>query len=455
MKNVALKSKSEIKATEKFSFALVNIGNIPIMTLINSFLLIFYIDVVGLNPIAIVVLFLIARIIDGLNDPIMGYIIDHLPNTKWGRFRPYLIIGSAFCSLNYILLWLGPSMATTGKLIIAYISYLLISITFDLMDIPLNSMIPVMTTTAKDRNSLSGIKGISYLLGTLIISIIAVPIIESFPTPCEGYHFLIILTSIIVFALTLVGTLGIKERVSQPPKKKYRLKDLHVIIKSRPVLASLVANLFSNVALACFTAMAIFFFVYVVGISILYSLALFLFIIGGFFGAIVSTPTANRVGKKTLYIIGLIIFGSLQVLVLFVPLDLLSLIFIIILIGGIGYGIRGAVYYGISADVVDYIDWKQGHRTEGAIASLTSFVTKAAMGIGSALAAYILASTGYVPNVAQSEQAIQGIYFGTFLLPGILTIISGIFFLFAYPLNKEKNQEIIYAISNRKEITSE
>ncbi|MFX0071935.1 MAG: MFS transporter [Candidatus Hermodarchaeota archaeon] len=445
-------SESEINATEKFSFALVNIGNIPIMTLINSFLLIFYVDIVGLNPIAIIALFLISRIIDGLNDPIMGYIIDHLPNTKWGRFRPYLIIGSLFCSLNYVLLWLGPSMATTGKLIIAYISYILISLTFDLMDIPLNSMIPVMSTTTKDRNSLSGIKGISYLLGTLLISIIAVPIIESFPTPREGYHFLIVLTAIIVFVLSLVGTLGIKERVSKPLKEKYRLKDFYIIIKSRPVLASLVANLLSNVGLACFTAMAIFFFIYVVGISILYSLALLLFIVGGFFGAIISTPSANRIGKKTLYIVGLFIFGALQVLIVFIPLSLLSLIFIVILIGGIGYGIRGAVYYGISADVVDYVDWKQGHRTEAAIASLTSFVTKAAMGIGSALAAYILASTGYVPNVAQTEQAIQGIYFGTFLLPGILILISGIFFLLAYPLTRENNQEITFELSKRREI---
>jgi Na+/melibiose symporter-like transporter len=248
-----------------------------------------------------------------------------------------------------------------------------------------------------------------------------------------------------------VGTLGIKERVAKPSKEKYSFKDLYLIIKSKPVLANLVANLISNIALACFNAMVIFFFIYVVGISILYSLALLLFIVGGFIGAIISTPSANRIGKKTLYIAGLFILGALQVLVSFIPLSLLLLIFIIIFIGGIGYGLRGAVYYGISADIVDYIDWKQGHRTEAAIASFTSFITKAAFGVGAALAAYILATTGYIPNVAQSEQAIQGIYFGTFLLPGILILISGIFFLFAYPITKEMNQEITFELSKRRE----
>ena len=447
-------SKSEIKIGEKLSFAFVNIGNIPIMTLISTFLLIFYVDIVGLNLFAIAALFLIARVIDGIDDPISGYIIDHLPNTRWGRFRPYLIIGSLICSLNYILLWLGPSMATTGKLVIAYVSYILIGITFDFMDVPLNSMIPVMTTTIKDRNTLSGIKGLSYIIGILLISVIAVPIIELFTTPRDGYHFLIILTAIIVFGLTLVGTLGIKERVPQLKKEKYHLKDLYKIIGTRPVLASFVKNIFGNVGFACSTAMLIFFVTYVLGSPILYSIAILLFMIGAIIGAIISTPTAHRIGKKTLFVIGSFILGAIQVLILFIPSIQVSFILIALCIGGIGYGIGIAIAYGIAADNVDYVEWKQGYRTEAAIASLNSFVTKASMGIGSALAAFILAVTGYVPNVAQTEQAIQGIYLGTFLLPGLLTIIGAIFFLFTFPLTKEKNQEITLELSKRREISN-
>ncbi len=454
MKNMISNSKSEIKIGEKLSFAFVNIGNIPIMTLISTFLLIFYVDIVGLNLFAIAALFLIARVIDGIDDPISGYIIDHLPNTRWGRFRPYLIIGSLICSLNYILLWLGPSMATTGKLVIAYVSYILIGITFDFMDVPLNSMIPVMTTTIKDRNTLSGIKGLSYIIGILLISVIAVPIIELFTTPRDGYHFLIILTAIIVFGLTLVGTLGIKERVPQLKKEKYHLKDLYKIIGTRPVLASFVKNIFGNVGFACSTAMLIFFVTYVLGSPILYSIAILLFMIGAIIGAIISTPTAHRIGKKTLFVIGSFILGAIYVLILFIPLIQVSFILIALSIGGIGYGIGIAIAYGIAADNVDYVEWKQGYRTEAAIASLNSFVTKASMGIGSALAAFILAVTGYVPNVAQTKQAIQGIYLGTFLLPGILTILGAIFFLFTFPLTKEKNQEIALELSKRREISN-
>ena len=107
-----IKQQSLLSFREKLAFFTVNIGNIPIMTLLGSFLLLFYTDVVGLDPIQIGTLFLFSRVLDGLNDPIMGFVIDHLPRTKWGRFRPYLILGTVILCLNYLVLWLGPNQRT-------------------------------------------------------------------------------------------------------------------------------------------------------------------------------------------------------------------------------------------------------------------------------------------------------------------------------------------------------
>jgi GPH family glycoside/pentoside/hexuronide:cation symporter/glucuronide carrier protein len=99
------KKDSVLGFLEKVSFFLANAGNIPVMILLSSYLLLFYTDVVGLNPVAIGTLFLIARVLDGLSDPINGYIIDHLPRSKWGRFRPYLFIGALVTALNFLLVW--------------------------------------------------------------------------------------------------------------------------------------------------------------------------------------------------------------------------------------------------------------------------------------------------------------------------------------------------------------
>ena len=182
----------KVTLKEKVSYALVNLGNIPIQTILGSYLLIFYTNVVGLSPAACATLFLIARIMDGLNDPFVGFAIDHMPTTKHGHFRPTLIIGTVLCSINFLLLWFGPLMATSGKLVIAYITYLLIGVLFPVMDISLNSMLPVMTTDMGERNTLSSLKGFVYMLGMFGLNMIA-PIIIGNTSEKEGYIRLILI----------------------------------------------------------------------------------------------------------------------------------------------------------------------------------------------------------------------------------------------------------------------
>ena len=160
----------KVTLKEKISYALVNLGNIPIQTILGSYLQIFYTNIVGLSPASCATLFLIARVLDGLNDPFVGFAIDHIPTTKHGHFRPTLVVGSILCALNFLLLWFGPLMATSGKLAIAYVSYLLIGVLFPVMDISLNSMLPVMTTDMEERNMLSSLKGVVYMVGMFGLS---------------------------------------------------------------------------------------------------------------------------------------------------------------------------------------------------------------------------------------------------------------------------------------------
>ena len=170
---------------------MANLGNIPIMTVITTFLLIFYTNVAQLDPAAVATLFVIARFTDALNDPIVGFLMDKFPMTKYGRFRPILLVGSIIGGINFMLLWYGPLMVGTGKLIIVYISYFLLGITFDIMDISLNSLLPVMTQNQKERNSLSSIKGVTYMLGAMVISIIAPMIMDGMSNQKQGYIVLI------------------------------------------------------------------------------------------------------------------------------------------------------------------------------------------------------------------------------------------------------------------------
>lgn len=445
------KSNSMLNTKEKISFYIANMGNIPIMTLMNAFLLIFYTDVVGLNPLAVAILFLATRILDGVNDPVIGYIVDHLPRTKWGKFRPYLVLGSLFCSLNYMLLWLGPSLAPTGKLAIAYISYILIGITFDLMDVPLNSLIPVMSEKEKDRNTLSLIKSLGYMTGMILFTALTIPFVSSFPSVQQGYHIWIIIVSLFVFMFSSLGALGVKEKIKPILEEKYNIKYLGKIISNRAIFTLFIANLMVTIAVGANIATAIYFWTYVVKKPELVGVTVLFMVLGIIIGFGIGRPLTNRLGKKNTMGIGLIIVTLSAFLILITEPNNLPIIFSIFIVLGIGQGFFQMVTYGMQADNTDYIEWKQGYRAEGAIASLNSFIQKAGFGIGAAITGFILAATGYTPNVEQTSQTIQGIYWAFIIIPGILAFIAALIILFAYPLTKEKITIIIKDLNERRE----
>lgn len=108
---------------ERVSYFFVNLGNIPIMTMVNAYLSIFYTDTLGMDAKVVGTMFLIARVFDGVNDPFIGYFIDRAPNSKFGKFRRILIVGTIICTLNYAVVWMGPAYVSDSmKVIVAYIS---------------------------------------------------------------------------------------------------------------------------------------------------------------------------------------------------------------------------------------------------------------------------------------------------------------------------------------------
>jgi len=428
---------------EKSAYFLTNVGNIPIMTLVNSYLLVFYVDIVGLDPAAVGTLFLISRVLDGFSDPIMGYVIDHLPQTKLGRFRPYIIIGAIVCTLNFLLLWFGPLLFPSFQLLIVYVSYLLIGITFDLMDIPLNSILPVMTDDLEERNKLSSLKGVAYIIGGTAIGIVAPLILAASATLLDGYVIIIISASLIVLIFSIVGALGIKERIKPISGEKYKLKDLLPILTARPVVVTFFTQLFTAISNSVASASGMFFVLYVLdNRPDVLSMVGLLSLVGSFIGVLAIGFITKKIDKKVIYSSGLIVSALFNLLRL-VDVTNIPLLYICTLFAAAGGGVVMSLQYGIQADNVDYIELKYNERAEGALASTNSFLTKAGSGIGGALPGYVLAMVGYAPNVQQTGLAINGIVFLTIILPAIFVIIAALLFGFGYNLNKEEIKNIL------------
>jgi GPH family glycoside/pentoside/hexuronide:cation symporter/glucuronide carrier protein len=440
METANLSFFEKIRFREKLAFGLANWGNIPVLIVTGSFLLIFYTDVVGLSPAVCATLFLIARIFDGITDPAVGYLIDHLPAGKRGRFRPVLAVGALLTSINFLLIFLGPYMASGFKLGIAYITYLLLGVLFDLMNISLNSLLPVMTANTKERTSLSTIKGGFYIIGVMGLNIAAPYIVDDTSEP-GGYIALIVAVSIIIALFSFIGAAGVKERIKPTVEKKYGTSDYFKIITQRPVLAQSICTLFMATASYMVQASNLYYYTYIIGDIIILSVAAIVRMLVLFPGMFVSGILAPRLGKKTVFVFSLLLNG-LGPMLRILNVTNIQLLMASTALGGLGYGLMMPLIYGMQADNTDYVEISLGYRTEAAIASLASFITKFAMGVGGAIPGYLLAWAGY--NAAlnlQSTTTNNTIIFCVCIAPVILMGLGAIIMGMFYPLTKQKLEQ--------------
>lgn len=442
-------NQDKIKMREKLSFAMANFGNIPIMTLINGYLLIFYTNICGLSPAACATLFLIARFLDAINDPLVGFIIDHLPTRKMGHFRPTLILGTILCSVNFLLLWFGPMLSTSGKLAIAYVSYILLGVLFPVMDISLNSLLPVMTEDMKERNSLSTIKGLAYVIGALVIGV-AAPLILGDTSNKQGYINLVLIMTAVIFFFSIIGTMGVKERVKPQMENSYSVKELFKILSQKPVYITFLAVLLYSIGSNIVNAANTYFYTYIFEDLTLASIITLITCVTVFPATMVIGNLIGRFGKKKMYAIGLALAGLAPIIRL---LDVRSipLLIVSVLIAGIGAGFAAPLNYGIQADNTDYIEVSMGIRAEGAVASLSSFVSKCAMGIGGAIPGYLLQLAGFDSKAAvQNDNVINVIVLCVLILPAIVNVVAIVIFSKGYPITKEKLNEQICLMREKR-----
>lgn len=442
-------NQDKIKMREKLSFAMANFGNIPVMTLINGYLLIFYTNICGLSPAACATLFLIARFLDAINDPLVGFMIDHLPTRKMGHFRPTLILGTILCSANFLLLWFGPMLSTSGKLAIAYVSYILLGVLFPVMDISLNSLLPVMTEDTKERNSLSSIKGLAYVIGALVIGV-AAPLILGDTSNKQGYINLVLIMTAVIFFFSIIGTMGVKERVKPQMENSYSVKELFKILSQKPVYITFLAVLLYSIGSNIVNAANTYFYTYIFEDLTLASIITLITCVTVFPATMVIGNLIGRFGKKKMYAIGLALAGLAPIIRL---LDVRSipLLIVSVLIAGIGAGFAAPLNYGIQADNTDYIEVSMGIRAEGAVASLSSFVSKCAMGIGGAIPGYLLQLAGFDSKAAvQNDDVINVIVFCVLILPAIVNVVAIVIFSKGYPITKEKLNEQTYLLREKR-----
>ena len=169
-----METKKGLTGKEKFAYGIGAVGKDMVYMLSASYVLYYFQDIMKTSAIAMGIILLIARVFDAFNDPIMGVIVAKT-KTKWGKFRPWLMIGTITNAAVLILMFAAPP-SLDGKGLIAYaaVTYILWGVTYTMMDIPYWSMIPAFTEGGKEREGLSALARSCAGVGSAIVTIITV-----------------------------------------------------------------------------------------------------------------------------------------------------------------------------------------------------------------------------------------------------------------------------------------
>lgn len=439
-----------------FGYTIGDLGINLNFQLIGFFLAYFYTDVFGLSPAHVAGLFLVARIWDAVNDPLMGYIADRT-QTKRGKFRPFLLFGALPLNLVLVACFFTPELSHTGKIIYAYSTYILHGMLFTLVGLPYSALTAVMTQDQQERAVISTYR--MFFAVAVAVTVVAVgvrPFVAQFATEQQGFAvtagiFAVLSTALIWYAYRNAG-----ERV-EVPRENYRIRSiLPMLLRNNALLVLGAAMLLNTCVWVVINAVATYYFKYLLGDTSggLQSVFFLFMQAAAVAGAVTAPILTHRYGKLRVFMGGSVVVAVFYAARQMVPLGLLVPFFAVSLVGNFGQMLCSITQWGMVPDTVEYGHWKTGVRSEGMPYAFFSLMQKMGLAVGGAFAALMLGWTGYVANVEQTERALAGIEALFNLIPAGFSVLCLLTLIF-YPIDGSLFQYITRELEERQAAPTE
>ncbi|MBQ4382180.1 MAG: MFS transporter [Oscillospiraceae bacterium] len=411
--------KSNLTLGQKIAYGLGAVGKDMVYMLSASYVLYYFQDVMGVNAIAMGVILLIARVFDAFNDPVMGVIVAKT-KTRWGKFRPWLLIGTLTNAvILYLMFACPPTLDGAGLVAYAAVTYILWGVTYTMMDIPYWSMIPAFTEGGKEREGLTTLARSCAGVGSAIITIITVMTVhalgggDSKAAEIEGFKWFSLIVSVLFVIFTVITCIKIKEK-STAEMQTVSVGDMFkALIRNDQAMTVTIAIVLINSSIYITSNLVLYFFKYDFGgagwdgsytlfntfgggIQILSMMALYPFLRNGL------KLSNTRIFYICLFmsiagyavLLGLAFTNMANVFLLFIPG------FFIFAAAGL-LNILTTVFL---ANTVDYGELKNNTRDESVIFSMQTFVVKLASGVAAFVASICLQFTG-ITNIEDKVKA--------------------------------------------------
>lgn len=464
-----------LKFKEKAAYGLGAVGKDMVYMLSASYILYYFQDLLGVSAVAMGVILLVARIFDAFNDPIMGVIVAKT-KTRWGKFRPWLMIGTLTNAVILFLMFSAPP-ALDGSGLIAYaaVTYILWGVTYTMMDIPYWSMIPAFTKGGREREGLTTLARSCAGVGSALVTIFTMMIVhllggDGTEGERTGFRWFALIVAILFVVFICITCISIKEKSTVEMESPSVGQMFKALIKNDQAMTIVIAIVLINTAIYITSNLVIYFFKYDFGGEEWYKSYTFFNMFGGavqIISMMVFYPLLRRKlsNVKIFYItltsaiigygalLGIAFLGMSNVFILFIPG------FFIFAANGV-LQVLTTVFL---ANTVDYGEMKNGRRDESVIFSMQTFVVKLASGIAAFVAALCLSLNSlsdeatteaeqvkdFAAGVADSAK--MGLRMTMTLIPVVGLIIAIIVFRKKFILTDEKVEELAKEIAEKRQ----
>lgn len=469
-------SEKSLSLKEKIAFGIGAVGKDMVYMLSASYILYYYQDIMGVSAVAMGIILLAARVFDAFNDPIMGVIVAKT-KTRWGKFRPWLFIGTVTNAIILFLMFAAPP-ALNGAGLVAYaaVTYILWGVTYTMMDIPFWSMIPAFTKAGKEREGMSALGRSCAGVGSALVTIVTVLAVRALGTmtagegasqkmiEMAGYKWFSLVIAVLFVLFTVIMCISIKEKSTVDMKTPGVGEMFKALIKNDQAVIMVCAIVLINTALYTTSNLTIYFFKYDFGGANAWEgqYTLFNTASGGFqiLAMMILFPVLRKFmdSMKIMFtsfgmafagyisLLAISLSGSTNVYLLLVPAFLIMS----------ALGMMNVVLTIFLANTCDYGELKNGRRDESVIFSMQTFVVKLSSGIAALFASLILQFTK-ISELSKLEEiqiaadaSRTGLRFSMTLIPMVFMVIAIILFKRKYSLTDERMEEIQAELAARE-----
>ncbi|GEQ04246.1 MFS transporter [Staphylococcus gallinarum] len=447
---------------DKLAYLYGDLANTIILGLVNSFLMIYFTNVLGITGYIVGILFFTTRIIDAFVDVLIGRLCDNSKVSKEGRFRPWIRkMKYPFC-ISTIILFLPfiNDFSMNLKIIYAFISYLLFGILLSAINIPYGSMASTITSDVKNRASLSTFRSIGAAIGGSSTGLL-IPLFVYINLPnghqiVSGNRFFIvsIICAIIAFFFYKLTYKNTVERIQFTKKEIEPINKIFIsLFKNKALIALVIVDIFIVINQILTSTNITYLFHDFYHNKTAMSIALFLN-----YGTVIllapfSTLLATKYGKKEVSIIALLFSSVLYLTLYFLNIQNVWLYLFLMFLATLGASLFNLMIWAFISDVIDYHQYTTYLREDGTIYAVNSFARKIGQSLAGGLGGILLSIIGYNSSknstTTQTDEVMQRIYDMSNLSPSILLFISFIILALFYPLNKSTVTKISNVLNVR------